>query len=120
MLEHYIQLLNAGDLEACVALFAEDAKVAFRDRKAQGRDAIRQWHEDRFANRLEVRLDGPVESEGDAASAPVKLKSDRAEGRRLQELPATVHMRVSEGRIAEVRVEPRVGALMKSLLGLGS
>jgi len=119
-IETYLERLNARDIEGCLAMFSDDATVSFRDKQAKGSDAIRQWHEERFSNHLEVRLDGAAETEGDAISAPVRLKSDRMEGRRLAELPATVRIQTKDGLISVMKIEARIGMALKGLFGFGS
>jgi hypothetical protein len=101
-------------------MFADGATVSFRDKRAEGRDAIRQWHEERFSNHIDVRLDGAVVTAGESISAPVRLKSDRLEGRRLAELPATITIQTKDGLIATMKIEARIGAALKGLFGFGS
>jgi len=49
LLERYVELYNAGDLDACMDLYAEDAVQTMPDGAFQGRDAIRE----RLARELE-------------------------------------------------------------------
>ena len=41
LLEHYVERYNAGDLDACMALYAEDASQRMHDGIFEGVDAIR-------------------------------------------------------------------------------
>lgn len=42
ILERYVELYNAGDLDACMELYAEDASQAMHDGVFEGREAIRE------------------------------------------------------------------------------
>jgi len=42
ILERYVELYNAGDLDACMELYAEDAVQAMHDGVFEGREAIRE------------------------------------------------------------------------------
>jgi steroid delta-isomerase-like uncharacterized protein len=53
LLEHYVERYNAGDLDACLALYAEDASQRMHDGVFEGVDAIR----DRLARDLEAFAD---------------------------------------------------------------
>jgi steroid delta-isomerase-like uncharacterized protein len=53
MLERYVELYNAGDLDACMELYAEDAVQRMHDGIFEGPDAIR----DRLARDLDAFAD---------------------------------------------------------------
>ena len=42
LLERYVELYNAGDLDACMDLYAEDASQAMHDGVFEGRPAIKE------------------------------------------------------------------------------
>lgn len=42
ILERYVELYNAGDLDACIELYAEDAVQAMHDGVFEGRPAIKE------------------------------------------------------------------------------
>jgi steroid delta-isomerase-like uncharacterized protein len=50
LLDYYVERYNAGDLDACMELYAEDAVQRMHDGIFEGRDAIR----DRLARDLEA------------------------------------------------------------------
>jgi steroid delta-isomerase-like uncharacterized protein len=53
LLDHYVELYNAGDLDACIELYAEDAVQRMHDGIFEGPDAIR----DRLARDLDAFAD---------------------------------------------------------------
>ena len=53
LLEHYVERYNAGDLEACMALYAEDASQRMHDGVFEGVEAIGE----RLARDLEAFAD---------------------------------------------------------------
>jgi ketosteroid isomerase-like protein len=42
LLEHYVERYNAGDLDSCMELYAEDAVQLMHDGTFEGRNAIRE------------------------------------------------------------------------------
>ena len=66
LLDRYVELYNAGDLDACMELYADDATQRMHDGTFEGRDAIH----DRLARDLEAFADakyvvGSFVDEGD-------------------------------------------------------
>src|SRR5512143_247590 len=59
VLEAYLDAFHRRDLPACMAFFAEDAKIQFAMGTYEGTAAIEEWHSDRFAADFRVlRVEG--------------------------------------------------------------
>lgn len=53
-LETYLQMLDARNLDACVAAYTDDAVIHFAMGVYTGKDSITEWHRDRFEAELRV------------------------------------------------------------------
>lgn len=71
----YIRALNESDLEAIVALYAEDAVVEdpVGSPARRGHAAIRDFYASSLALGLSVRLEGPVRAMADEAVFPFSV-----------------------------------------------
>ena len=98
------------DLDACVDLFSPDATLKFLFATYQGRDAIRQWHADRFAAGARIVSLDAVEADGDVAVARVEATSKRLRFFKIDKVKGEIKILAREGRFVEVRFSPRKGA----------
>lgn len=104
VVQAYVQALDAGDLEAIVALYADDATVEDPVGSAPvvGREAIRAFYARSLATPLQVRLEGPVRVAGRecAFAFAVTLTYD---GRRMTIRPIDTFRFDEQGRIVSMR-----------------
>ena len=70
VVHRYIAALNAGDLDAIVALYADDATVEdpVGSPPHQGHAAIRAFYAKSLAIKLDVALEGPVRAAANEAA----------------------------------------------------
>lgn len=106
----YREAFDRRDLAACVGYFDEDATIRFLFSTYHGRDAIEQWHSDRFA--ADVQLVGmeTVRAEGDTVSVDAQATSKRLRLFRIDKVKGTVTFRVRDGRFAEAKFAARMGS----------
>lgn len=100
----YVRALNASDLEAIVALYADEATVEDPVGSAPkcGRDAIRTFYAGSVALKLDVVLEGEVRCVGHECAFAFSV-SFTHEGRRTTIRPIDT-MRFNEaGRIVQMR-----------------
>lgn len=100
----YVQALNAGDLEAIVALYAEDGKVEDPVGSAPvvGRGAIRAFYARSLATPLQVRLEGPVRVAGRECAFAFAVTLTY-EGQRMTIRPIDTFRFDEAGRIVQMR-----------------
>lgn len=100
----YVRALNAGDLEAIVALYADDATVEdpVGSAPVAGREAIRAFYARSVAVPLEVALEGPVRAAGRECAFPFSV-SLVWEGRRTTFRPIDTFRFDDAGRIVQMR-----------------
>lgn len=104
VVEAYIRALNAGDLEAIVALYAEEGSVEDPVGSAPlvGRPAIRAFYARSLATPLEVRLEGPVRVAGQECAFAFAVTLQH-EGRRMTIRPIDTFRLDTAGRILQMR-----------------
>jgi steroid delta-isomerase-like uncharacterized protein len=129
LLEHYVERYNAGDLDACIDLYAENASQRMHDGIFEGPDAIR----DRLARDLDAFADAHyvVESfveEGDSFADEWTFTGTHTGPFRLpdaSEIPATGKrveikgMELVEVRDGKIVVDNLYYDFMASLIQLG-
>jgi steroid delta-isomerase len=104
VVQAYMDALNAGDLEAIVALYADDATVEdpVGSAPVAGREAIRAFYARSLATPLQVRLEGPVRVAGRecAFAFAVTLTYD---GRHMTIRPIDTFRFDEQGHIVQMR-----------------
>lgn len=100
----YVAALNAGDLEAIVALYADDATVEDPVGSApiRGRDAIRAFYARSVSVPLQVALEGPVRVAGRECAFPFSV-AVVYEGKRTTFRPIDTFRFDDAGRIVQMR-----------------
>lgn len=106
----YGEAFERRDLEGCVDFFDEQATIRFLFATYQGREAIRQWHADRFA--ADVRLMGMEEARVDGASVSVDAQATSRRLRlfRIDKVKGTVTFQIAQGRFTEAKFTARSGS----------
>ncbi|HWT97924.1 MAG TPA: steroid Delta-isomerase [Terriglobales bacterium] len=100
----YVRALNASDLDAIVALYAEDATVEdpVGTEPRRGRAAIRAFYAGSVQLALQVELEGPVRAVADSAAFPFRV-SFTMNGQRTTIHPIDVFRFDEAGRVTEMR-----------------
>lgn len=100
----YLRALNASDLDAVVALFADDAVVEDPVGSAprRGLAQIREFYAGSVALQLTTLLEGQVRVAGDEAAFPFSV-SFRHEGRAMTIRPIDVFRFDAAGKIVSMR-----------------
>jgi len=77
----YLAAINAGDMEAVMALYADDASVEDPAGTAPKRgDEILQFYKNAFAGGANAELTGPVRLSDKAAAFPFRAEITRTDG----------------------------------------
>ena len=100
----YVAALNAGDLDAIVALYADDASVEdpVGSTPLVGTEAIRAFYARSTAMPLQVTLDGEVRVAGNECAFPFRV-SFVHEGRRTTIRPIVTFRFDAAGRNLQMR-----------------
>jgi hypothetical protein len=110
MVEEYRDAFERRDLAACLAFFADDARLRFLFSSYEGRAAIEEWHQDRFAADVKLLRIDHVSVEGETVVAQAVATSRRLRLFRMDEVKGTMTFRVVDGRFQEAVLSPRKGA----------
>lgn len=101
--ESYLEAFGRHDLARCMEFFADDATLSFVSGTYQGRAAIEQWHQDRFAADLKIlRMDG-VSTDGDTVTVDLHVTSNRLRFFKIANLDGRATMRLGDGKIKELK-----------------
>jgi hypothetical protein len=109
-IQSYRQALEARDLARCVAFYTEDATIHFGMGLYQGKEAIEEWHRERFAANLQLVRLREIQIEQDKAILDVLVSSDRLKLWRINTLHAMATILFKGRRIKEVRFAARVSS----------
>jgi hypothetical protein len=109
VVEAYIATFESGDVPQCVGFFTQDAVIEFGLGTYRGKQAIEEWHRERFDADLQlISLDG-IEAEGDTVVIQVVGTSRRLRSFRIDSLKGTGTFLILEGKIKEARFAPSAG-----------
>lgn len=109
VIEAYLQAFEARDVPQCVAFYAEDAVIEFAFGTYRGKQAIEDWHKERFDAGLQLISLDSIEVEGDTVVIQVVATSRRLKSFRINSLKGTGTFLVQEGKIKGAKFAPRKG-----------
>lgn len=100
----YVHALNAGDVEAIVALYADDAQVEdpVGALPKKGIAEIRAFYTGALRTRLQVELEGQIRAVADEAAFPFSV-SYEIKGQRTTVRPLDMFRFNEAGRIVQMR-----------------
>jgi uncharacterized protein (TIGR02246 family) len=107
-IQTYREALEARDLARCVACYAEDAVIHFGTGLYRGKEAITEWHQDRFAANLRIVHFQEIQIEGDKAALDVAVSSDKLKAWKISRLRATTTILFDGGKFREVKFNVRM------------
>ena len=105
--EGYLAALSAHQLEKCVSFYADDATINFQSGIFQGREAITEWHKERFAASFEVLDVDRLTVTGDTVVVEAAITSARLRAWKVKRLSGKATLVFEHGRIKEARLAPR-------------
>ena len=102
--DRYPELLNKGDVEGIVELYAEDASIEdpIGSDLHRGRDSIRVFYQRAAAARATMRRTGPVRVAGHEAATPVVVLMGPEDQRSALDLISVMSFD-EDGKIASMR-----------------
>lgn len=104
----YLDAFHAQDLERCMEFFADDASVDFNMATYTGRQAITDWHKDRFAANLKMVKMKSMTQEGDTIVIEGAISSKRLSAWRVKALSGKLTMTFENGKIKTGKLAPRM------------
>jgi hypothetical protein len=111
----YMAAFEERDVEKCLTFFANDAIVNFQDVEYQGRDALRDWHAERFAANLRLSKIENVRVKGETVTVDAVASSDRLAAWKIKSLKSRIEAKFSGELIEEVKLTARMTNMFSML-----
>lgn len=113
--EAYLDAFRQRDLDRCMSYFADDASLDFQGTKFHGREAITEWHKDRFAANLCIEEVESVEIDDDTVTVDLVASSDRLAAWKIKRLNGRITARFDGDKIVEGKLAARMTNLFDLL-----
>ncbi len=104
----YLAAFDAQDVDRCLAFFHEDATVDFQIGVYRGREAIGQWHRDRFAANLKMARMDSISVNGNTVTIAGVVSSKRLAAWNVTSLSGRVTMSFADGKIQSAKLSARI------------
>lgn len=104
----YLEAFDAQDLERCLGFFSDDATIDFNMTAYSGRQAIADWHKDRFAANLKMVRLNKISVDGDTVVVDAVASSKRLAAWKVKSISGRVTMRFAEGKIKSGKLAARM------------
>jgi len=104
----YLDAFDAQDLERCMAFFTDDAVIDFNRTDYRGRQAITDWHKDRFAANLKMIRLNNITVNGDTVVVDAVASSKRLAAWKVKSINGRVTMRFADGKIISGKLAARM------------
>jgi ketosteroid isomerase-like protein len=114
LVEAYQQALETRDPVHCTNFYTEDAIIHFGTGEYQGRDALEEWHQDRFDASLRLVEMREVSVKDSEAVYDVVVASNALKRWKINALRATAVFHFDGDRIREVKFTPRLTSLFEA------
>jgi len=106
--EAYLDAFHKRDLERCVDFFSDDATIDFNMTAYNGRQAIVDWHKDRFEADLKMLRLNNITVKGDTVVVDGVATSKRLVAWKAKSIAGRVTMRFADGKIKSGKLSARM------------
>ena len=106
--EAYLDAFHKRDLERCVDFFSDDAAIDFNMTAYKGRQAIIDWHKDRFEADLKMLRLNNITVKGDTVTVDGVATSKRLVAWKAKSIAGRVTMRFADGKIKSGKLSARM------------
>lgn len=104
----YLDAFDAQDLERCLGFFNDNATIDFNMTNYSGRQAITDWHKDRFAANLKLVRLNKITVNGDTVVVDAVATSKRLAAWKVKAISGRVTMRFADGKIISGKLAARM------------
>ena len=104
----YLDAFDAQDLERCLEFFSDNATIDFNMANYSGRQAITDWHKDRFAANLKLVRLNKISVNGDTVVVDAVATSKRLAAWKVKAISGRVTMRFADGKIIGGKLAARM------------
>jgi len=106
--EAYLDAFHKRDLERCMDFFTDDATIDFNMTAYNGRQAITDWHKDRFAADLKMLRLNNISVNGDTVVVDAVASSKRLAAWKVKSISGRITMRFADGKIKSGKLAGRM------------
>jgi len=106
--EAYLDAFHKRDLERCMDFFSDDATIDFNMTAYNGRQAITDWHKDRFAADLKMLRLNNISVNGDTVVVDAVASSKRLAAWKVKSISGRITMRFADGKIKSGKLAGRM------------
>jgi ketosteroid isomerase-like protein len=106
--EAYLDAFHKRDLDRCVDFFTDDATIDFNMTAYKGRQAIVDWHKDRFEADLKMLRLNNISVKGDTVTVDGVATSKRLVAWKAKSIAGRVTMRFVDGKIKSGKLSARM------------
>jgi hypothetical protein len=111
----YLAAFEARDLEKCLAFFADDATIDFQNVEYEGRDSIKEWHEERFSANLRLTKIDNVRLKGNTVIVDAVASSDRLAAWKINALKSKIEAKFAGDKIQEVKLKASITSVFSMI-----
>ncbi|MGA2738223.1 MAG: nuclear transport factor 2 family protein [Bryobacteraceae bacterium] len=106
--EAYLDAFHKRELDRCVEFFSDDAAIDFNMTAYKGRQAIIDWHKDRFEADLKMLRLNNITVKGDTVTVDGVATSKRLVAWKAKSIAGRVTMRFVDGKIKSGKLSARM------------
>jgi len=106
--ESYLDAFHKRELDRCVDFFTDDATIDFNMTAYKGRQAIIDWHKDRFEADLKMLRLNNISVKGDTVTVDGVATSKRLVAWKAKSIAGRVTMRFADGKIKSGKLSARM------------
>ena len=101
LIRAYLEAAQERDLEGCMRFYADDSRLTFMSGVFEGRQAIEEWHKERFDADLKFVKIEAVKTKGHTVTVDAVVTSKRIKAWKIGSLGGRATFRVEDGVIKE-------------------
>jgi uncharacterized protein (TIGR02246 family) len=103
----YLDALREHNLERCMALYADDAVIEIMHNQHRGRQAIEEWHRERFAVELQLTKVDAVKAKGQTVVVDAAISTKRLRAWKIPAMSGRATFQLQDGMITELKLAGR-------------
>ena len=108
VVENYLEALKSRDVEKIVDFFAEDAVIHFMSGVFKGRDALEEWHKDRFEADMQIVSVKKMRTKGNKVTIDGTITSNKLKAWKIGKLAGKATFSIQDGKIQETKFSVRM------------
>ncbi|MGH2541225.1 MAG: nuclear transport factor 2 family protein [Ardenticatenaceae bacterium] len=108
IVEEYLDAFTKRDLVKCVGFYKDDATINFQVGVFTGRDAIEEWHRERFAADMTVVQIDEQSARGNKAVVKGVITSTKLRSWKINRLAGKVTFQFDQDKFREVKFAARI------------